>query len=460
MLGKFVNEVRIPQIIVIGTWDSKGEVLEEIANLVIASGATCIRINLGGLKCSKAYRIDYDDSIFAKAAGRNIEEIRSQNRANAVAIIKKGISAAVGENAFNLKTDGIIGVGGTNGTELVTTFLREFPDIPSICISTVAQHENHHFTRHFSNIYLINSLTDIGSDLNSALEDIIVEAVGALMGRIMARHYLKKNRPIKLKIAVSQFGTTTRCVETCSARLKEQGYEIYPFHVVGSGGKNMEALITEGKFQGVLEITPTELADLYGGGVYSAGPLRLKAAIKKKIAQVFVPGCLDMINLRTSEVDINDPRFKGRTLYKATDEVTVMRPTFQELRRIAQHVVDNFHQAQSVIKVLLPLKGISVFDHPANKEFPWYDPCADAFLFAELKRLIKLHCDHIEVIEVDCHINDPQFAELAVSWLLKAMAENQNYASKVVGKFFNSSIQEPQNPNTDQHRLERAHSFS
>jgi uncharacterized protein (UPF0261 family) len=473
MLVRFVEEFGRPTVLVIGTWDSKGEVLAELANLLEASGASHLQINIGPLERLPEYKIDYDTSVFVEAAGKSISEVRAQNRATAVATIKKGIISAMEKDKLKFKNakpelqlEGIIGVGGTNGTELVTSFLREYPDVPSICVSTVAQHENHHYTLHHGNIYLINSVTDIGSNLNSTLQGIITEAVGALLGRIMARRYLKKPHQIKAKIAVSQFGTTTPCVERCSTLLRAEGYEISPFHMVGSGGKNMEALIAKGEFQALLEITPTELADLYGMGVYSAGPSRLSAAIKMKIPQVFVPGCLDMINLGNYEDVIKDPRFNGRTLYQCTEGVTVMRPTLKELRRISQHIVDNFRQAESVVKVLLPLKGISMFDDPANKSFLWYDSYADKFLFAELKRLLKLYCKDIEVVEVDYHINDPKFAEIATSLLLKAMAENKNYSrqsrvdqSKNVTKFFSLDTQEIQSTSQHQSRVERSCTF-
>lgn len=434
MFKNVVSVHRHPNVVVIGTWDSKGEILEEIVSLLEECGAFCIRVNLSGLTCSTQYKFDVDTATFVESVGKNSNELKSLDRPSAVATIKQGIIATNLNGLSTFKNalaedslDGVIGVGGTNGTDLVTTFMRGYSDIPSICLSTVAQHANHHFTQHHGHIYLVNSVTDMGSQLNSFIYLSMIDAVGALLGRIHTRNLLKKRIKIREKIAISQFGTTTPCVELCSKLLALKDYEICPFHMVGTGGKNMEALIRAGKFTALLEITPTEIADLYGRGIFSAGESRLSAAIEMKIPQVFVPGCFDMINLGAIEDVRQNPLFKNRLLHKCNDDVTVMRPTFREIRLFVQHMVEKFQHAECVVKIVLPLKGISKFDDPSNKSFPWYDPYANQFLFAEIKRAMRKYCKQIEVIEVDYHINDRMFAVIASNLLLQAIEENKQY---------------------------------
>ena len=86
------------------------------------------------------------------------------------------------------------------------------------------------------------------------------------------------------------FGVTTPAVEKCRALLAEAGYALVPFHATGVGGRTMEALIAEGYFDGVLDITTTEWADEVVGGSLSAGPRRLEAAAKAGVPQVVAPG--------------------------------------------------------------------------------------------------------------------------------------------------------------------------
>lgn len=407
-----------PNIAVIGTWDTKGPELHELVRLIEAMGCITTKINIGIFEPVPQCRIDINLDKFVTEP----ESLQKLDRPTSISLLKKGIAKFREKHSY-LEFDAIIGPGGTNGTELITTFMHQYPDIPCVCLSTVAQHENYSYTLDNPRLHLVNTISDIGGGVNSILRPILQDVVGALIGRIwMQRNnkYFALPAPnIKGAIAASQFGTTTPCVQRCATRLAKDGYETVIFHMVGSGGRTMEKRIRKGEFSGLLEITPTELADLYGNGVFSAGESRLSAAAEMGIPQVFAPGCLDMINLGQYEEVIKDPRFKDRTLHKCNQDVTVMRTTMNDYQLIARHIVEKLKNAKNKVIMLLPKKGLSKFDSPSNSAFPWYDPLANAFLFAEIKRLVRrYHCSHIEIHEVDHHINDVEFADFATSCLL------------------------------------------
>jgi uncharacterized protein (UPF0261 family) len=65
--------------------------------------------------------------------------------------------------------------------------------------------------------------------------------------------------------------------------------------------------------------------------------------------------------------------------------------------------------------VLLPTKAISVISAPGQK---FHDPAADAALFEALRTHLR---PGIELIEMDCAINDAVFAEACATALLKNM---------------------------------------
>jgi len=65
---------------------------------------------------------------------------------------------------------------------------------------------------------------------------------------------------------------------------------------------------------GVLDVTTTELADEFVGGVLSAGPDRLDAAARCGVPAIVTPGCLDMVNF--GEPQTVPARFAGRTFYR------------------------------------------------------------------------------------------------------------------------------------------------
>jgi len=121
---------------------------------------------------------------------------------------------------------------------------------------------------------------------------------------------------------------TTPCVTAARERLEELGYEVLVFHAVGTGGRSMEALTLSGTFDGVLDITTTELADELVGGVFSAGAQRLEAAGARGTPQVVSLGALDMVNF--GPVETVPEHFKCRNLYRHNPTFTLMRTTAAE----------------------------------------------------------------------------------------------------------------------------------
>ena len=109
---------------------------------------------------------------------------------------------------------------------------------------------------------------------------------------------LGESRPL---IAASMFGVTTPCVTHAAEVLDGLGYEVLTFHMTGTGGRSMEALIEGGFIAGVLDATTTELCDELVGGVLSAGPDRLTAAGRAGVPQVVSLGALDMVNFGPRE---------------------------------------------------------------------------------------------------------------------------------------------------------------
>jgi uncharacterized protein (UPF0261 family) len=106
-------------------------------------------------------------------------------------------------------------------------------------------------------------------------------------------------------------------------------------------------------------------------------------------------------------------KFKGRNFYQHNPQVTLMRTTPEECAQLGKIIAQKMNGSKAPVTVLLPLKAISVISAPGQK---FHDPAADAALFHALKS--KLRPD-IEVIEVDCAINDLPFAEACAQALLK-----------------------------------------
>ena len=90
-----------------------------------------------------------------------------------------------------------------------------------------------------------------------------------------------------------------------------------------------------------------------------------------------------------------------------------MRTTPEENAQLGKIIAGKLYLSTAPVAVVLPLKGISVISAPGQK---FHDPAADEALFQSLKASLR---KDIEVIEVDCAINDLEFSEVCARKLLK-----------------------------------------
>ena len=173
----------------------------------------------------------------------------------------------------------------------------------------------------------------------------------------------------------------------------------------------MESLIESGLVAGVLDITTTEWADELVGGVLTAGPTRLEAAARKGVPAVVSTGCLDMVNFGPPETV--PAKFQGRRFYQHNPQVTLMRTTPEENRELGRIIASKLSLSIGPITVLLPLRGGSMISAPGG---PFHWPEADHTLYQSLRGELR---SDIPIIELDCAINDPPFAEACARELLR-----------------------------------------
>jgi len=256
----------------------------------------------------------------------------------------------------------------------------------------------------------MNSIVDI-LGINRISRPILVNAARAVAGMVSlpAAPPEGGDKPL---VAVTMFGVTTKAVMRAKETLEEAGYEVLVFHATGNGGQAMETLIAEGLIAGVLDLTTTELADELCGGFLTAGPDRLTAAGKAGIPQVVSVGAVDMVNFYAP--DSVPAKYKGRKLHSHNPVVTLMRTTPEENARIGVDLGMKVAAATGPKAIVLPKKGVSAIDGAGQ---PFDDPEARLSLFSA----IRSHAKGVEIVELDNHINDPEFADAAAQKLLELM---------------------------------------
>jgi len=398
-------------IVMLGCFDTKGEDFSYLLKCMKVRGKQVITINTGVMESTADFHIDFDNNRVATSSGTSLETIRkSGDRGKAVELMGKGVGVIISNLIAENRIKGVIGMGGGGGTYIALEAMQEVPlGIPKLCLSTLAAKD---LSKQIGvkDITLMASVVDVAG-LNSISKLLMNQAAAAICG--MTEVELEALDDSKKRIAISMFGNTTKCVDKCTELLKNKGYEVLAFHATGIGGATMESLIREGIFDGVLDITTTELADDLCGGILSAGPDRLTAASKMGIPQVVVPGCLDMVNF--AQLETVPQEYNSRQLYSWAPDVTLMRTNKDENESLGKLLANKLNNAQAAVEILIPLKGISQID---SKGDIFYRPEIDTVLFKSIKENAK---DHIPVIEMDAHINDETFAAALVEHLLAMM---------------------------------------
>lgn len=384
-----------PSVYAVATMDTKGDEISYIADLLKASGVQVVTLDVGTREAPSATP---DITRRTIAAGRSIS---TTDRGEAVTEMSHALREFLIAECAQGKVAGVIGIGGSGGTALITTAMRSLPiGLPKLMVSTVASGNTAPYVDS-SDITMMYSVVDIAG-LNAVSERILANAAHAMVG--MVQHSASSSRRLPT-LGMTMFGVTTPCVTHVRQILEKEGFDCLVFHATGTGGRAMEQLVESGLIGGVLDITTTEVADEIVGGVFSCGPKRFETLIEKRIPLVLSVGAVDMVNFGAIETVPSE--FKERLLYKHNAQVTLMRTTVAENVQIARWIATKLNAAQAPWDVLLPLGGVSMLDAPGQA---FWDPEADQALFDELERALEVDESH-RIYRLPFHINDPRFAD-------------------------------------------------
>lgn len=388
----------------IATMDTKGEELAYVAGRLSDTGATVVTVDVG-TRGQPTCPPNVTREIVAACHPDGPSAVLSRtDRGQAVAAMAVALEAFLRCESAAGRVGGVIGLGGTGGTALITPAMRALPvGLPKVMVSTVAGGNVAPYVG-ASDIIMMPSIVDVAG-LNAVSCRVLANAAHALAGMVAHPQPPAANRPA---IGMTMFGVTTPCVDAVRRSL-EVDYDCLVFHATGTGGRTMDKLVEAGMIRGVLDVTTTEVADEVVGGVFPAGPSRFEAILAARVPYVMSLGALDMVNF--GAMDTVPERFRNRRLHVHNPQVTLMRTTVDENRRFAHWIAEKLNRAIAPVTVLIPEGGVSALDAPGQ---PFHDPDADAALFGELEHLIEPAPGRL-VRRLPYHINDADFATELVS---------------------------------------------
>jgi uncharacterized protein (UPF0261 family) len=396
-------------VYLLATLDTKGPDAAFVRDRLRALGIAVTVVDTGCLG-EPAWAGDIPRETVFQAGGTTLQAVRERNdRGEAVTRAAAGAAQLVTAAFARGQVGGVLGLGGSAGTTIGTTAMRALPiGVPKLMVSTLASGQVRQYVGD-KDLVMLNSVVDIAG-INRISRRILSNAAAAMAG--MVQHRVEETAVDRPVVAATMFGVTTPCVSRAREVLEAAGYEVLVFHAVGSGGRAMESLIADGLIAGVLDITTTELADELVGGILTAGPDRLTAAARCGVPQVVSVGALDMVNFGPPETV--PAQFRGRRFYQHNPTVTLMRTTPEENAQLGAEIGRKVSAARGPALLLVPLRGVSAIDRAGQ---PFEDPAARQALYDGIRQ----HHGAVELLELDQHINDPEFAETAARKLLDMM---------------------------------------
>ena len=403
-------------VVVIATLDTKGAEASYICKGITKQGKKTILINSGILRKPVGIQPDITRHEVASNAGYKLKQIQNApSRGDAVYMMAEGIKKTLLDLFNKGKINGVLCLGGA-GTMIALPGMKSLPlGMPKFLITPLASgirtFEPYVGT---SDMIILHSVVDI-IGVNEISKKIYDNAVAAICGMVAVDY-----DPIihaRNLIAITMFGNTTAGVEVAKKYLEEAGYECIIFHANGVGGRCMEELIKKNTFVGVLDYTLSEVTGEEIGGLNKSSPERLEVAGKFGVPQVIVPGCLDFLDI--SPEDSQKPEYKNRAQYKHSPEFILVRTSKKEMEYLGKVMARKLNRANAPVVVIFPLKGLSI---PNIKGGELYYPEADqAFLYSLKNKLNK----NIELIEMDAHVNDRNFARFAAQKMIELISKHR-----------------------------------
>jgi uncharacterized protein (UPF0261 family)/ABC-type branched-subunit amino acid transport system ATPase component len=392
-----------PHVIIAGTLDTKGDELRFIRDIIKAAGLRTRLVDLSTNGRNQGADVSAQEVALASPGGS--AGIASGDRGKAVAAMTEAFRAWMGRQQG---VAGVISAGGSGGTAIVTAGMQVLPvGVPKVMISTMAAGNVSAYVGP-TDITMMHSVTDV-QGLNRVSRAVLGNGAHAIAA--MARAFMEQNaasaarrpaveRPL---VGLTMFGVTTPCVQQVT-KLIEKDWEPLVFHATGVGGRSMEKLIDSGLMPGVIDVSTTEICDMMMGGILPATEDRFGAIIRTRIPYVGSVGALDMVNFAAPETV--PAHYRGRNLYPHNPQITLMRTTADENRRMGRWIGERLNLMEGPVRFLIPEGGVSALDAPGRA---FWDPEADQALFDAITSTMRVSANR-QLIRLPHHINDPAFA--------------------------------------------------
>ncbi|MGB1239417.1 MAG: Tm-1-like ATP-binding domain-containing protein [Pseudomonadales bacterium] len=397
-----MREVRV---LVVGTYDTKTDELNYLAERIESQGASTLTMDISVLGETSA-RVDISKHDVAAAAGVTIDDVIASGDENSAMQLMAQGAVALTKSLFAAGDfEAVISMGGTMGTDLSLDVAAALPmGVPKYIISTVAFSPLIGADRLAADIQMILWAGGLYG-LNSICKSSLSQAAGAVVGAARAVEPPQTQKPL---IGMTSLGKSClKYMVTLKPALEARGYEVAVFHATGMGGRAFESLAEQGAFAAVMDFAPQELANWVHGSAINAGDSRMLGAGAQGIPQLWAPGCMDLVDL--PEWQPLPEKFNPDHYHAHNRLLGSVVLNAEQRRETAVEIAARLNTAKAPVHVFLPRRGIEEWDREGAD---LHAPKALAVFLDEISRQLS---SEVAQTELDAHINDDAFCEAALS---------------------------------------------
>ena len=403
-------------ILIVATLDTKKFEAQFVREQVEHLGCEAIVMDVGILGDVEP-DVAIDRLSVAKSGGANLPAlVAAGDKGACIRTMIRGAETTAEKLFADGRFQGVIGIGGAQGTDIGTAAMRALPfGVPKFMVSTVACGQAT-FGPYVGtkDIVMMHSVADI-QGLNPITRSVLSRAAAAIVAMVETGRRdvsSQMDRARSLAIGVSMLGTTTPGALRAKEMLERHGLEFVAFHQNGTGGIAMEEMIREGAFRAVLDLNLHEIGDRFFGGLHGAiTDGRLETAAELGVPQVIAPGSINY-TVQGPFATLPD-EIKRRKHIVHNTNLTLVRLLPDEMREVGRITAEKINRCTGPVHVFIPRAG---FCYPDREGGPLWEPEGNQAFIESLRAGLRAD---VPYDEIDAHINDSQFIDPAVAELLE-----------------------------------------
>jgi uncharacterized protein (UPF0261 family) len=405
--GEFMNSIKT--ILIISTLDTKGQETLFMKKIIEERGLKSLVMDVGILG-DPYFTPDIQAHKVAEAASKTLPQlVAMKDESRAMGEMGIGAEKLALDLFRNGDFDAAMSLGGTMGTAVALRVFRRLPvGMTKGLVSTVAL--SHFVTpQNVGTDLIMFQLTADPWGLNRLVRRDLTKAALAMACAVQGDEEIyEKDAPL---IAMTTLGGSwLRYAPAVKERLEREGYEVAVFHSPSMQGALMERLIEAGTVSGLLDLCPHEVMTEHCKGLLNS-PNRMEAAARMGIPQIVGPGGIGFFPY--GSLDELPERFKGRVMRSHNEIASGIQASVEEMVDVAKIIAQKLNRSHGPVRIVIPEQGFFGYDSPGQ---PLYYPEGRKAFIETLQETLR---PEIEFIRMNCHINDPEYAEKVSDIALK-----------------------------------------